>query len=162
MHVPLAALRRQLTALRGMLDKAEAFAQAKSVDPAVMLGLRLAPDMFPFSRQVQVAADHARLPLARLQGREPERWPDDEATFEELRARIDRTLAALDQVPEGAFEGAEAREVTLRLRSGERRLSGEDYLWGFALPNFYFHLTAAYAILRANGVELGKRDFLGA
>lgn len=162
MQSPIPAFARQLTALKGVLDKAEAHAAAQGADPAAMLQLRLAPDMLPFVNQVRIACDHAKGAAYRLTGREVPGVPDDEASFEDLRGRIDRTLALIAEVPEAEFEGAEGREVTLRLRMGEMTLSGHDYLWFFALPNFFFHATTAYDILRANGVPLGKRDFLGA
>lgn len=161
MPSPVPAFTRQLSALRGVLDKGEAHATEQGTASAAMLELRLAPDMLPFVNQVRIACDHAKGAAYRLSGREVPSVADDEASFADLRGRIDRTLALIAEVPEAEFEGAEAREVTLRLRTGEMTVSGHDYLWFFALPNFFFHATTAYDILRAHGVPLGKRDFLG-
>lgn len=162
MQSPVPAFQRQLAAMKGVLAKAEAHATAQGTDPAAMLALRLAPDMLPLVSQVRVACDHAKGAACRLSGREVPAVADDEASLDDLQKRIDGTLALVAQVPDAAFEGAEGRQVTLRLRVGEMTMSGHDYLWFFALPNFFFHAATAYDILRANGVALGKRDFLGA
>lgn len=161
MQPAIAAMSRQLGALKAILQKAEDHCAARRIEPSVLLNDRLAPDMLPFVAQVRIACDHAKGAAYRLAGLEVPRVEDTEASLEELRDRIDRTLALMAEVPEEAFAGAETRTVQLRMRMGEMTLSGRDYLWHFALPNFFFHATTAYNILRHNGVELGKRDFLG-
>lgn len=144
------------------LDKAQAHAEARKFDPANYLGLRLAPDMLPLTRQIQIASDGAKGCVARLAGIEVPQWPDDEASLDDLRARIRRTIDFVQSVPAARIDGSEAREIVLPTRSGEpRRFSGENYLLQFVLPNLYFHATTTYALLRQAGVEIGKRDFLG-
>jgi hypothetical protein len=144
------------------LDKAQAHAEARRFSPDAYLALRLAPDMLPFTSQLQIASDTAKGAVARLSGQEPPRWSDDEATLAQLRERLQRTIDYARSVPAERFEGAETREITIPRRSGEPlRFTGEAYLVGFVLPNLYFHLTTAYALLRHAGVELGKTDFLG-
>jgi uncharacterized protein len=150
-----------LSNLAAILDKALALAQAKKIDPAVLLGARLAPDMFPLLRQVQLASDFAKNSTARLAGQDPPRFADEEQTFEDLQARIARTLDFLKTVPASALEGAETRDIRLPLRDRTLEMKGLPYLQRFALPNFFFHVTTAYDILRHNGLELGKRDFTG-
>jgi hypothetical protein len=150
-----------LTALAAVLDKAEAHCAAKTIDPAVLIGARLFPDMFPLSRQVQIACDFAKGTTARLAGLEVPSWPDNETTFAELKARIARTLEFIKSVPSTKIDGSEGRDITLKAGPRELNFKGQGYLVDFALPNFYFHATTAYALLRHNGVELGKRDFLG-
>jgi len=147
--------------LATLLEKGVASARQRKFEPAVLLGSRLAPDMFPLTRQVQIACDIAKNSVARLAGQEPPRFPDTEASFEELHARIARTIDYLKSIPASAFEGAETREI--KVPSGERTLEfkGLDFLQTWAIPNVFFHVTTAYAILRHNGVEVGKRDFLG-
>ncbi|HLH12272.1 MAG TPA: DUF1993 domain-containing protein [Methylovirgula sp.] len=152
-----------LGALDGLLDKAEAFAKAKKIDPAVLLNSRLAPDMYPFTRQVQLAGDLAKNGASRLAGVEPPRYEDNEASIDELRARIATTIAYLKSLDSEAIDASAEREITVPL--GPKRkghMKGSDFLNFFVLPNFHFHLTTAYAILRHCGVEIGKRDFLGA
>jgi hypothetical protein len=152
-----------LNALSAVLDKAAAYAAAKKVDPAVLLNMRLAPDMFALIRQVQVSADQAKNGSARLAGVEPPRYEDTEATVDELKARLAKTVAYLKTLDPKAIDAAADREITFPLGpTNKGHMNGADYLDHFMLPNFYFHLTAAYAILRHGGVELGKRDFLGA
>jgi len=151
-----------LNALSGVLDKAAAFAAAKKVDPAVLLGWRLAPDMFALARQVQVACDHAKNGGGRLAGAEPPKFEDNEASLDQLKARIAKTVAYLKALDTKAIDASADREVSFPLGQGKGQMKGGDYLNHFVLPNFYFHLTAAYAIVRHCGVELGKRDFLGA
>ena len=153
--------RVQLSALAAVLDKGAASAEARKIDPAVLLGARLAPDMFPLTRQVQIATDIARGCVARLAGLEPPKEDDTETSFAELKARIQRTIDYIDGVSPAALEGAERREITLKQRTGEITMSGIKYLTWFAIPNVGFHSTTAYNILRHNGVEIGKRDFLG-
>jgi uncharacterized protein len=150
-----------LTNLAAILDKAVAFAQAKKIDPAVLLAARLAPDMFPLVRQVQLASDFAKNSTARLAGQDPPRFADEEQTFEDLQARIARTLDFVRSVPESALAGAEERDIRVPLRDRTLELKGLPFLQRFALPNFFFHVTTAYDILRHNGLEVGKRDFTG-
>jgi hypothetical protein len=151
-----------LTALSAVLDKGAAFAEAKKIDPSVLITDRLAPDMLPLSKQVQIATDMARGGVARLSGQEMPSYTDDETTFDELKARIAKTLAFIDTVPASAIDGSETRTVTLKMRAGDMSFEGERYLVGFVIPNVVFHCTTAYNILRHNGVDIGKRDFLGA
>jgi hypothetical protein len=151
-----------LGALSNILDKAAAQAKERGVDPATLIEARLAPDMFAFARQVQIATDHAKGATARLAGREVPSYADDEASFEALKARIGKTLAFIESVPPAALDGSETRDVVLKVGGREMRFDGRTYLLHFALPNFYFHVTTAYDILRMNGIEIGKRDFMGA
>ena len=152
-----------LTALSGVLDKAAAFAAAKKIDPAVLAQWRLAPDMFPLTRQVQIACDQAKNGSARLAGVEPPKFEDNETTIDQLKVRIAKTIDFVKSVEAKALDGAVDREITFPLGpTNKGHMKGDDYLTHFVLPNFYFHLTAAYAILRHCGVEVGKRDFLGA
>lgn len=161
MQDAIAAMTRQLAALRGVLRKAEAHCAARGIEEAALLQFRLFPDMLPFWRQVTIACDHAKGAAHRLAGREVPPMPDNETSFADLQGRIDATLALVEAIPAEAWEGAEERRVHLRTRAGELDLSGKDYLWSFALPNLYFHAATAFGILRHNGVELGKGDFLG-
>ncbi len=151
-----------LNALSGVLDKAAAYAAAKKIDPAVLLGSRLAPDMFSLLRQVQVVCDHAKNGAGRLAGAEPPKFDDNEASLDQLKERIGKTLAYLKTLDGKAIDGAAESEITFPLGPAKGQMKGADYLDHFVLPNFYFHLCAAYAILRHCGVELGKRDFFGA
>jgi hypothetical protein len=153
---------QMLTSLLAWLDKAEAHAQTKKFDPNNFVGMRLTPDMLPFSAQIGIATDHVKGCLARLSGIEPPKWPDTEKTLGELRARVQRALDYANGFTPAQFEGSETREITLPTPRGPLKLSGERYLVGFALPNFYFHVTMAYALLRQGGVEIGKMDYLGA
>jgi hypothetical protein len=147
--------------LSAILDKAQAHAEAKKIDPAVLGGLRLIADMFPLSRQVQIACDTAKGAVARLAGLDIPKHEDTEQTIAELKARIAKTLEFLGSVPAAKIDGSEEREVVLKMRSGEHKYTGLQYLMGHAWPNFYFHVTTAYNILRSNGVDIGKRDFIG-
>lgn len=151
---------RMLKNMAAMLAKAESQAKAKSYEPNVLLNARLAPDMFPLVRQVQIATDHAKGAMARLAGHAPEAIEDSEMTFADVQARLARVIRIVEGYTEAQLEGAEKRAVTIKIPGSELKFDGLTYLTGFALPNFYFHLTAAYAILRHNGIELGKRDFL--
>jgi len=151
-----------LNALSAVLDKAAAFTAAKKVDPAVLLGWRLAPDMFALARQVQVACDQAKNGAARLAGAEPPKFEDTETSLEQLKQRIAKTLAYIKGLDAKAIDASADREITFPLGPNKGQMKGGDFLNHFVLPNFYFHLTAAYAIVRNCGVELGKRDFLGA
>ena len=148
--------------LTAILDKAEAFAAEHKIAPEVMVNWRLAPDMFPFSRQVQIAADFAKGTTARLAGAEVPSYPDEEKTFADLKARIAKTVKFVEGFQAKDIDGSEDRDITLKIGGQDMHFKGEPYLVHFALPNFYFHTTAAYAILRRCGVEIGKRDFLGA
>jgi uncharacterized protein len=151
--------------LRGLdanLDKAAAHCAANKIDPAALTGARLFPDMLPFTRQVQLACDFAVRAAFRLAGQEPPRMPDEETTFDELKARIAKALGAIESLDKGAFQGSESRTVTFPMGpAGMQSYAGSAYLFNFAVPNFAFHVTTAYAILRENGVALGKRDFMG-
>ena len=151
-----------LNALSGVLDKAAAYAAAKKVDPAVLLGWRLAPDMFALARQVQVACDQAKNGAARLAGAEPPKFEDTETSLDQLKARIARTVTYIKTLDAKAIDASADREITFPLGPTKGQMKGGDFLNHFVLPKFYFHLTAAYAIVRHCGVELGKRDFLGA
>lgn len=153
---------RQLGALLTWLDKAEAHAAARKFDPANYLQLRLAPDMLPFVSQIRIAGDTAKGCAARLAGQEIPKFEDNEASLVELRERVRRTLDYLDSVPASAIDGSEGREVVLPMRNRDPiRFTGETYLRHWALPNFFFHVSMAYALLRHAGVELGKADYLG-
>lgn len=153
---------RALAGLAGCLAKAEAHCAERGIAPEALLAFRLYPDMFPFTRQVQLACDFAARGAARLAGAEPRAFPDTETGFPALRDRIAAVRAYLAGFPAAAFDGAEARSVTFRMRTGEVTMSGLDYLRHFVLPQLYFHVTTAYAILRHNGVPLGKADYMGA
>jgi hypothetical protein len=155
------AFRQSLAALSAILDKAAAFADAHKIDPKVLLDLRLYPNMFPFSRQVQLASDFAKGAGARLAGIEVPKYEDNEASLEELKARIAKTLAFLKTLKAEQIDGSEERQITLTIAGQPITFSGQTYLVGFALPNFYFHATTAYDLLRHIGVEIGKRDFVG-
>lgn len=144
-----------------ILDKGAAFAAARKIDPSVLLAYRLAPDMLNLTRQVQLAADHAKRAPARLAGIEAPAYEDNEASFAELKARIDRTIAFIGALKPAQIDGSEARDIVLKIGGGSQTLSGQAYLLHNALPNFFFHVTTAYAILRHCGVEIGKKDFIG-
>jgi uncharacterized protein len=153
---------RALGQLRGILVKGAAHAEAQGWDPAVLLGMRLAPDMFPLTRQVQIATDIAKNAGGRLTGGEAPKFEDDETTFAQLDARVQRAIEYLQSLPAEAFVGAESRAVTVPSRAfGDLHFSGKDYLFSFVLPNVYFHSTTAYALLRHAGVPLGKADYIG-
>lgn len=153
-------LTRQLTSLLAILHKAEAYAAERKFDVNVFVEDRLAPDMLPFKFQVQSATDHAKFTAARLSGQTPPVWPDEEKTFEDLKARIGKALDYLKSFSEADLAGGDDREVTVRVGGQERKISGETYFFNRALPNFYFHVTTAYDILRKGGVPIGKGDFL--
>jgi len=153
---------RALGALAKVLEKGAAFAAARKIDEAVLLNARLAPDMFALTRQVQIASDTAKGCAARLAGLEVPSWPDTETSFAALQDRLTRTIDYLGGIAPEQIDGSESRPITLKFRTGEAHFDGIGYLTGFVLPNVYFHCTTAYDILRHNGVELGKRDYLGA
>jgi len=152
---------RMLRNLSAILDKAQAHCEAKKIEPAAITSARLYPDMFPLTRQVQIACDTAKGAVARLAGVDIPKHEDSEQTFAELKARIAKTIDFIESLKAAQIDGTESREVVLKLRSGDRKFSGLSYLLDFANPNFYFHVTTAYNILRHNGVEVGKWDFLG-
>ena len=152
---------RMLNNLADILKKAATHAEAKKIDQAALLQSRLYPDMFAMRRQVQVATDAAKGCTARLAGIEPPRYDDDESNIADLVGRIERTIAYVSSVKPEQIDGSEGRTITLKVRDQTRTFPGMAYLLNFALPNFYFHVTTAYDILRHNGVELGKQDFLG-
>ena len=152
---------RVLGNLSAILDKAAAHAEAKKIDPSVLVSARLAPDMFPLSRQVQIATDGVKGCAARLAGIEIPSFADTETTFPELKARIAKTVAFLNSVRADQIDGSESRTVTLKVRGKDTSFQGQAYLLTFVNPNLYFHVTTAYDILRHNGVELGKMDYLG-
>ncbi len=147
--------------LSAILDKAQAHCEAKKIDPLVLSASRLYPDMFPLSRQVQIACDTAKGAVARLAGLEVVKHEDTEQTFAELKARIAKTLEIVNGAKPAQIDGSEERDIVLKLGSNEVKFKGLQYLCGFALPNFYFHVVTAYDILRHNGVEVGKRDYIG-
>jgi len=152
---------RMLDNLSGILDKAAAHAEAKKIDPAIFVNARLAPDMFPLSRQVQIATDMVKGCAARLAGIEVPSYEDNETTFSELQARIAKTKAFIESVSASQVDGSEERKITLKFGSKELSFLGQAYLLDFVLPNVHFHLTTTYAILRHNGVEIGKKDYTG-
>lgn len=152
---------RSLTNLRNILAKGAAHAQAKKIDEAAFMQARLAPDMFPFTSQVHIATDMARGGAARLAGGEPPKYEDTEQTFAELIARVEKTIAYIQSLPQSQFDGAESRTITRPVRGQPKQFTGINYLQQFIIPNLYFHATAAYALLRHNGVEVGKADFIG-
>ncbi len=162
MQSPVPAFVRSLTALSACLDKAEAWCAERSIDPAVLGVSRLFPDMLPMAKQVQIACDHAKGACARLSETEVPSHPDTEVTLPELRDRIAKTIKFINELDEAGFAGADDRVINLKLRTRELALPGAVYLSGFALPNFYFHVTTAYNLMRHNGVPLGKADFIGA
>ncbi|HEY8023191.1 MAG TPA: DUF1993 family protein [Burkholderiaceae bacterium] len=152
---------RTLTNLAAILNKGAAHAEARKIDPSVFLNSRLAPDMFPLVRQVQIATDAVKGCAARLAGVDIPSFADTEASFPELLERIAKTQAFLNGISAAQLEGSEDRTVTLKIRGNDVQFQGLPYLTGFVLPNLFFHVTTAYAILRHNGVELGKMDYLG-
>jgi uncharacterized protein len=155
-------LANALTNLSHVLDKGLAFATQKKIDPAVLLNSRLAPDMFPLTRQVQIACDIAKNSVARLAGQEPKRFEDNETSFEQLRERIAACIDYMKSIPASALEGAETRDISIPAGPGRtHQFKGLEMLQTWALPHVFFHVTTAYAILRHNGVDIGKRDFIG-
>ena len=152
---------RMMNNLVAILEKAAAWAEARKIDPSVLVNARLAPDMAPLRAQVFIATDQAKGCAARLAGIEVPSYPDVETTLPELIARLKKTIDFISSVPAEQFEGAEERTITLKAGPRELTFNGRDYLFNFVIPNFYFHVTTAYAILRHNGLEIGKLDFLG-
>lgn len=163
MHkISVPAFVRGFSVLSSLIDKAEAFAAEKKIAPAVLFNARLAPDMLPFSGQIQRASDTSKGVIARLTTIEVPRFPDEEANFSELRERIAKTVAFLESIDPSALDGTESNEVALKFGKLGITLNGEEYILKFVLPNFYFHVTTAQNILRHNGVPVGKLDYLGA
>jgi len=160
-QITVPVFKRTLNNLTAILNKAAAHAEARKIDPAVFISSRLAPDMLPLARQVQIATDAVKGCAARLAGVEIPSFADTEATFPELVERVAKTQAFLDGISAAQLEGSEDRTVTLQIRGNDVQFKGMAYLQGFVLPNMYFHVTTTYAILRHNGVELGKMDYLG-
>jgi hypothetical protein len=150
-----------LTALSGVLKKASAHAEAKKIDPSVLINARLAPDMRPLSFQIQTTTDQAKGSLARLAGVDIPSFPDTETTFDEFQTRITKTLDFVKTFKPGQIDGTEEKDIVLTFGTQKYPFKGQSYLLQFVLPNFYFHTAMTYAILRHNGVELGKRDFMG-
>jgi hypothetical protein len=150
-----------LNNLAVMLDKAQAHVEAKKIDPAALTAFRLFPDMFPLSKQVQVATDLSKGAVARLAGVEVPKYEDTEQTFAELKARIAKTIAFINTIKREQIDGSEDRDIVMKLGKQDYTFKGIQFLLNFAYPNFYFHATTAYNILRHNGVELGKKDFVG-
>ncbi len=152
--------RAMLKNLQAVMAKAEAHCEAKKIDPAAFLSARLYPDMLPFTSQVQIASDNVKGAAGRLAGAEIPKFEDSEKTFPELQARLDKTIAFLDSLKDAQFEGADQRDIVLQLRDRKVEFKGADYLTQWAIPNVYFHITTAYALLRHGGVEIGKKDYL--
>ena len=152
---------QMLSALDKVLTKAEADAAARKIDHEVFVNARLAPDMLPLTRQIQIMTDQAKGCASRLAGQDSPKWADDEKSFADLHARVAKTIAHLKTFKPEQFEGAETRSIELKFPNATFTFTGKDYLLNFVTPNFYFHYTTAYAILRHNGVPIGKGDFLG-
>lgn len=152
---------RGLKVLSTLLDRAETHAAANGIAPEVVVNARLAPDMLPLSGQVQRLSDTSKNALGRLTGKDAPSFPDTETTMPELKARLEKTIAYLESIPEGDLKASEGREVKLNVGKLGVTFTGENYLLEFALPNFFFHVATAYDILRHNGVDIGKRDYLG-
>lgn len=150
-----------LNNLSAILTKAETHAGAKKIEPSVLVNARLFPDMFPLSRQVQIATDIVKGGVARLAGVEVPSFPDTETTFPELRTRIAKIIEFINSIKPAQIDGSEAKAIALKVGGNEMKFEGQPYLLNFVIPNFYFHFMASYAILRHNGVEIGKMDFLG-
>ena len=153
--------RQILNSLSAILTKAEAHVEAKKIDPAALLQYRLYPDMLPFTRQIQIAADFAKGAGARLAGQDVPAYEDTEKSFADLQQRIAKTLAFLDSLPQAEIENSAARAITTGSGEKTKHFEGQAYLLHYALPHFYFHATTAYDILRHNGIEIGKKDFIG-
>jgi hypothetical protein len=161
MQSPVPAFVHSLTALSRILDKAEAWAEAKKMKPDVIPNLRLIADMLPFRAQIMIACDHAKGSCARLAQVEVPSFPDTETTLPELKARIAKTIDFISSIPASAYDGAENRSVTIKVGGNDRSFPAMQYFASYAQPNFFFHMTTAYAILRSNGLEIGKGDFIG-
>jgi uncharacterized protein len=153
--------KKALTQLLVVMEKGVANAKARNFDVSVLVSSRLAPDMLPFARQIQLTSDFAKNSMARLAGTEPPKFDDVETTMDELVARVKKTLEYVDSVPASALEGSETRDIVIKLRDRTVQFPGLEFLQVWALPNFFFHHVTAYNLLRHNGVDVGKRDFLG-
>ena len=153
--------RKALTQLLHIMEKGVASASARNFDTSVLVNARLAPDMFPFVKQIQLTSDFAKNSMARLAGVDPPRFDDSETTMDELVARVKKTLEYIATIPASAFEGSETRDIKIPLRDRTLEMKGLPYLQNWAIPNFFFHYVTAYNLLRHNGVDVGKRDFLG-
>lgn len=151
---------KYLGGMTRVLDKAAPMVEARKIDPAVLAGLRLYPDMLPFAKQIQIASDNAKGPVARLAGIDIPKYEDTETTIAEFKARIAKTVAFIESVKPAQLEGSEDRTIVLPIGQNKLEFKGADYLTTFALPNFFFHVTTAYNILRHIGVEIGKRDYM--
>lgn len=160
-HDLIISLQRALKSLDAIVTKAEAHATEHKINPDVLIQGRLRPDMLPFVAQIRIATDTAKGAAARLTGSELPKWADDEATFAEVHERLKKAIDYLGTFKAAQFDGAEERDIELKFGPREFRFKGLDYVTGFVLPNFYFHLSIAYAILRYNGLDIGKMDFLG-
>ena len=160
-HASAPRFANMLNNLAAILDKAQAHCEARKIDPLVLASSRLFPDMLPFTRQVTLACDHAKGAVARLAGVEVPKHDDVEKTLPELKARIEKTVAFVGSIAPAQLEGTEDKTIVLKFGTREVTFTGMQYLLGSALPNFYFHVVTAYDILRHNGVELGKRDYIG-
>jgi len=160
-QVSVPVFQKMLTNLSAILTKAAAYAEDRKIDPSVLLATRIFPDMFPLVRQVQLAADFAKGAGARLAGLEVPSFPDTETTFAELQERLEKTQAFLSTLTPDQFDGGEERSIVIKGHTREFSFNGLDYLNSFAIPNFYFHITTAYAILRMSGMNIGKMDFVG-
>jgi len=152
---------KMLNNLANILQKGEAFAKAKSIEESVLVNARLAPDMFPLTKQVQIACDQVKNGMARLAGIEPPKFDDNEATFAQLQERIAKTIAFANSITPAQVDGSETKEIKFSIREWNFEFVGDQYLLTWINPNFYFHVTTAYNILRHNGVEIGKTDYLG-
>ncbi|RUR05031.1 DUF1993 family protein [Legionella sp. km772] len=150
-----------LTNLSTILKKADHYAESKKIDPSALINARLAPDMFPFARQIQIATDAAKGCAARLANLEIPSFPDTETTFSQLDERLTKTINFLKTVNASQIDGSEERSITLKVAGQELQFKGQEFTLHFALPNFYFHISMAYAILRHNGLDIGKKDYLG-
>jgi len=155
------AYTQMLKSLSAVLKKAEAHCEAKKIEPSVFVNARLYPDMAPLSRQIQIATDQVKGGLSRLSGSEPPSWPDTETTFADLQTRIQKALDFAAGIKPAQIDGSEDKDITLKIGPGEMTFKGQQFLVNFSLPNFYFHVVTAYDILRHNGVEIGKRDYMG-
>lgn len=160
-NASIPVLKHMLQNLSAILHTALTHAEQRKIRPEVLLNARLFPDMFPLIKQVQIATDQAKGCAARLAGVEVPRYEDNETTFEELQARLAKTIAFLDSLPAEQLAGSETRDIDLQVQGTPYAFKGDAYLWNWVLPNFYFHVTTAYNILRHNGIEIGKKDFLG-
>ena len=154
--------KKALTQLLHVMEKGVANSKARNFDPGVLVAARLAPDMLPFVKQIQLTSDFAKNSMARLAGVDPPKFEDNETTMDELFARVRKTLEYIDSVPAGALDGSETRDIKIPLRDRTVEFKGLEFLQKWALPNFFFHQVTAYNLLRHNGVDIGKKDFLGA